>query len=556
MTLQVIADTAGGIGLFLLGMMLMTDGLKLAAGQALRHILAEWTRTPLRGLLSGVLITSLVQSSSAVTVATIGFVNAGLLDLLQTIYVIFGSNIGTTMTSWLVALVGFKVDVKALALPLIAVGMVLRLTSGTTSRGALGTALAGFGLFFLGIDVLKDTFTALGDDFPVERFAREGFLGVLLFLGIGFALTLLMQSSSAAMAITLTAAAGGLVPLTDAAAVVIGANLGTTSTAALAVIGATPNAQRVAAAHVLFNCITGLVALLILEPMLAGIGVVRTGLGLDDSPATTLALYHTTFNLFGVALLWPFTPRLVRFLDARFHRAEEDLARPRFLDKNVVSTPSLGLDALAMELGRIGALARTMAKSCLSVERIPSGQLKDDERVLGRLADAVRQFVVTLQRANLPPDLVAALPTAIRVGRYYEETAEMAVLVANAQRQLGPVEDRELAAAMAQFRGECVRLVEAGDPERPEFTAAELDPLLAELEQNYQALKALLLRVGARGRLPVRQMVGQLDQYSAINRMVEQVLKGAQHLHAVRDLAARYRQPAPAATADAPAGGQ
>ena len=160
--LSMAGSFIGGIGLFLLGMMMMTDGLKMAAGDALKHILSEWTRTPLRGFLSGVLITSLVQSSGAVTVAVIGFVNAGLLDILQTVYVIYGTNIGTTMTSWLVAIVGVKLHVQALALPMIGLGMFLRVISGSTRRGALGDALAGFGLFFLGIAILKNTFEDIG----------------------------------------------------------------------------------------------------------------------------------------------------------------------------------------------------------------------------------------------------------------------------------------------------------------------------------------------------------------------------------------------------------
>jgi phosphate:Na+ symporter len=151
MTLSMIGSLIGGIGLFQLGMLLMTDGFKLAAGKTLRNILESSTSTPLKGLLSGALITSLVQSSSAVTVAIIGFVNAGLMSLSQAITVIYGSNIGTTMTSWLVALIGFKVNIKAFALPAIGVGMMQRLIKGPGRQGAIGEALAGFGVFFLAL---------------------------------------------------------------------------------------------------------------------------------------------------------------------------------------------------------------------------------------------------------------------------------------------------------------------------------------------------------------------------------------------------------------------
>ena len=539
--IELVGKVAGGLGLFLLGMMLMTDGLKLAAGRALRHILAQWTRTPLRGLLSGILITALVQASGAVTVASIGFVNAGLLDLLQTVYVIFGSNIGTTMTGWLVAVVGFQVDVQALALPLIALGMLLRLTGGPAGRGALGVALAGFGLFFLGIDVLKGTFADLGEEASLAAWRQPGLVGVLVFVGFGFVLTFLMQSSSAALAITLTAAAGGLVPVQDAAAVIIGANLGTTGTAALAVIGATPNAKRTAAAHVLFNLITAVVALGVLMPVFAWFVGDVDWTGREAGIATALALFHTAFNCVGVALLWPFTPRLVRFLKGRFRTAEEDLARPRYLDRNVVATPALAVDALGLELQRIGQLTTAMAKGALSTEGTTGARIEEDARVIARLTEAVRDYTVRTQRGDLPRELGEALPTAIRVGRYYEEMAELAGQVARMQPELEEVAEPELAERMARFRGECVALLHATDTARAGFSVADNERRLEELEGHYQQLKAHLLRAGSAQRLEVQQMVAQLDQYSAIRRLLEQATKGAGYLHGLLEVAARYR---------------
>jgi phosphate:Na+ symporter len=159
--LLLIGTTIGGIGLFLLGMRLMTEGLKVAAGEMLREFLARWTRTHLRGLASGILITGIVQSSSAVTVAAIGFVNAGVLSLSQTMWVVFGRNIGTTMTGWIVAIVGFDIKIELFALPLLGIGMFTTLTDTSGRRGAVGEALAGFGLFFLGIATLKSAFAGL-----------------------------------------------------------------------------------------------------------------------------------------------------------------------------------------------------------------------------------------------------------------------------------------------------------------------------------------------------------------------------------------------------------
>jgi len=543
--LNMIGSFAGGIGLFLLGMKLMTDGLKVAAGHALRHILAEWTRTPLRGFLSGILITSLVQASGAVTVAVIGFVNAGLLTLLQTVYVIYGTNIGTTMTSWLVALVGFKVNVVALALPLIGLGMGVRVISGANRRGALGEAIAGFGLFFLGIGILKDTFFDVGSGLALQDYPVEG-IGLLLFTGMGFLLTFLMQSSSAALVVTITAAAGGLIPLPAAAATVIGANVGTTSTAALAVIGATANAQRVAAAHVIFNLLTGLVALLLLTPLLDLIEMVRNALGLAPSIATSLALFHTLFNILGVLMLWLLTPRMVHWLELRLRGAVEDLGRPVYLDKNVVGTPALALNALVLELQRMGDFADKMLRDAFSTERHTGAMLHKDKAVMERLVDAVNEFSVTLQRANLPAGIVENLPIALRVSRYYMEAATVALNMAEEEEDLPYIDDPLLQEAVGQFRGECVALLAIADPLSESFSAEGARESLAMLEEHYEKLKAQMLHAGAEERIRLKFMVAQLDIYSGARRAMEQMVKGAGYLRGLMELSRSYQTAEPA----------
>ena len=534
MELGLIGSFIGGIGLFLLGMKLMTDGLKVAAGQALRHILSQWTRTPLRGFLSGILITSLVQSSSAVTVAVIGFVNAGLLSLLQTSYVIYGTNIGTTMTSWLVAMVGFKVNVQAFSLPLIGLGMFLHLFGGAARRGALGLALAGFGLFFLGIGILKDAFGDVGSGISFADLPGEGW-GLLLYTGMGFLLTFLMQSSSAALAITLTAAAGGVIPLTAAAATVIGANVGTTTTAALAVIGATPNAQRTAAVHVLFNVITAVTALALLAPLLLAVRWLSLQLALGEAVATELALFHTLFNVLGVGLLWFVTPILVRWLERRLRAAEEDRGRPVYLDQNVLATPALALNAVVMELGRTGGFARQMLLDALSTEHHAGGQLHRDREVLERLSGAVNEFTVAMQRAHLPEDVNEHLPVALRIARYYLEGASLAVEIATAQEALDYIQDPRLNEVVGRFRGECAALLALSDPMKEGYSSEAIQQALAELEGHYQGLKTQLLHAGSDERLPMSQMVGQLNLYSEVRRAMEQSVKGANYLRGLTE---------------------
>ena len=530
MTLGILGTLLGGIGLFLLGMMLMTDGLKLAAGKALRNILENSTKTPMRGVLSGALITSIVQSSGVVTVAIIGFVNAGLMNLGQAITIIYGTNIGTTMTSWLVAIIGFKLNLKAFALPAIGLGMILRLAKGNTNKGAMGEVLVGFGIFFLGIDVLKSTFEGIGTGIQLANLGGGGFMSLLVFLGIGFMLTFAMQSSSAALAIVLTATAGGVIPINDAAVVVIGANVGSTSTAAIAVLGATPNAKRVAASHVIFNVITGLVALLLLPLLLKFLSLIRQVLGQDTGPVTILAMFHTIFNILGVLLLWPLTKRMVRFLKKRFVSAEEDEARPMYLDKNVVSTPVLAMHALAKELERLGQIARRMAKGAISSEVGTSPQLGRDKVILDKLETKVGEFVNLMQRSNLPAGFDDLLPNGLRVAGYYASIAELAIMVTDKQAELHPLEDENTVTAMALFKGSVVDILKHADVEAEGYNVNSSMEKVHLLIDEYHDLKAQLLREGTRGMIQVRQMVLLQEFISYIRRIAEQAEKGARYL--------------------------
>lgn len=531
MTISMLGSLIGGIGLFLLGMRMMTDGLKYAAGSSLRNILESSTRTPFLGICTGAFLTSLVQSSSAVTVATIGFVNAGLVDLGHAVSLVYGSNIGTTMTGWLVSLVGFKINIKVFALPAIGLGMFLRISRSEGRYGAFGDVLTGFGVFFLGIEVLKTAFGSLGSNFQISGLAGEGVLALLLFVGIGFLLTFLMQSSSAAIAIILTAVAGGVVPLADAAAVVIGANVGTTSTAALSVIGATPNAKRLAGIHVLFNIFTGLGAFLALPFLLFGLQNIQTALGMGDSPLTLLALFHTTFNLCGVLLFLPFSKRLVAFVGKRFRTAEEDESRPQFLDRNVLSTPGLALHALEMELRRTGVIARRMAKGAISTETVPGKRLAVDKVVINKLNKAIGAFGNEMQKKNLPVELSNQLPNALRVAGYYRDVAALAVDLARFQSDpRHEVKNPQLIEEVTRYKSNTVKLLRKVNIDLEEYSAAVCKEELEDVKDEYRALKNSLLQAATRGDISVRRTAHCLDIIARIRRIAEQAEKGARYL--------------------------
>jgi len=518
------SGVAGGVGLFLLGMWLMTEGLKLSAGVQLEQLLARATRSRLRGLSSGALVTAVVQSSSAVTVATIGFVNAGLLNLSQALWVLFGANVGTTMTGWLVALVGLKFKIEVLALPLVGVGMVMRLLGEGSRRGALGMALAGFGVLFIGIDVLQQTFAAIATEFRLP--AGTGALDILLQVAVGALLTVLMQSSSAALAVALSAAQGGMVTPEGAAAVVIGTNVGTTVKAMIAALGATPNARRAAAAHVLFNALTGCVALALLPWLLGALAALRDALGLAADPAAKLALFHTTFNLLGVVLMWPLADRLTAFLQARFRTAEEDEARPRHLDSTVLLVPTLALDALDRELRRLGSLSLRAVSGAFGRPMPDANAMRRMLATVQRLQQAIADFVVQVNRSGMSQASAHRLAEFLGVARYYEFAAELATHAAAAWGPRGATET----AAEREFRARGLALVLAVEPDRGGQPPEGIEPLSDAFEAAYDAWRGDLLQAGVQARLSVAEMDAALEAASSLRRAVHQGIKAVRLL--------------------------
>jgi phosphate:Na+ symporter len=517
----------GGIGLFLLGMRLMTDGLRVAAGDALHRILAASTRSRWRAFATGILLTGVVQSSSAVIFATIGFVNVGMLSLVQAVGVIYGANVGTTVTSWLVSQVGLEFSVRAMALPVIAVGVILRVLGDNRPRGALGDAITGFGVFFLGLDVLTGLFRADAGLLPVDTEAA-GFLRLLSFFLGGVAMTVVMQSSSAAIAVTLTAAAGGLMGLPAAAAMVVGANVGTTSTAVFAAIAATANARRVAAAHVIFNLVEACVLLLFLGMWLRLVELIVASAGLNFTPATALAVFHTMGKLIGLAIMWPLTRPMVGMLTRYLEPRDEGEGRPRYLDEAVMATPVLGLLALLKEQDRAVVMTRRLVSDALDPRHGRRERLVPAQAELHRLLEAVNEATHRVSRHDLSQAIAEALPNVLRVSRYLDELGERAVELAELRPRLASALPDELEEPSVRVQETATaRLQALGE------TATEPPP---DFETAYQALKASLLRAGAAGRISPRPMTEWLDWFSALRRMVKIAARAGQYLEELHRL--------------------
>lgn len=382
---ELVFKLIGGIGLFLLGMVLLTDGLKAFAGDALRGALVRFTGTPLKAFGSGALVTALVQSSSATTVTVIGFVSAGLLTFPQAIGVVMGASLGTTGTGWIIAGLGLKVSVGFYALPLVGAGALLKLLARGRAR-SLGLALAGFGLIFIGIETLQDAMRGLSGVFDLAALPAGGFAGHLLAMLIGIVMTVIMQSSSAAVATTLTALHAGAVNFDQAASLVIGAAVGTTITGALAAIGGSVPAKRTALAHVSFNLATGLIAVVLLPVFLWGIGRAQELFGLDAG-AMSLAAFHTSFIAVGVAIFLPFADRFARVIERVL--PDRGPALTRHLDDTVLRAPAVALEATRRALAETAAETFEALRASLAGE---AGGGEARELALRRSMDAVEAF--------------------------------------------------------------------------------------------------------------------------------------------------------------------
>ncbi len=525
----IVAGLLGGIGLFLLGMHMLTEGLKLAAGRALEGLLERGTATPVRGLGAGMTMTALVQSSTAVTVASIGFVNTGLLSLQNAMWVIFGSNVGTTLNAWLVAALGFSFRIDAFALPFVGIGATLMLAGRTVRQRALGQALAGFGVLFLGIDALKDTFSGFGATMNLQDHIAPGFTGWLILVGIGTVLTVLMQASGAVIAIIITAAQGGLMSIEAACAMVIGTNIGTTSTAILSALGATSNARRLAATHVIFNLVTGAVAIALLPLLIGLLGALRNWFEQPATPAVMLAMFHTAFNVLGVLLMVPLARPLRRFLASHFRSREEEIARPRYLDAPSLAVPDLALRALRLELGRTQSFALT---ALTAATRVPPDEpwIERQASTLDALAPAIGDYVRKLNAMRLPPALVEAVAHSLRALQY-QESAVTAVRQACAlATTLGAPPGSELEPIAAAFRQATGALAASADAAREDFSAPAVEVRLEEAELRYQAFKEALLLEGAHARIDIRTLQDWLRLASLERRAIEQVAKAARML--------------------------
>lgn len=434
----------GSLGFFIYGMKVMSEGLQKVAGSRMRQILRSMTSNRFAGVLTGFIITSLVQSSSATTVMVVSFVNAGLLSLVESISVVMGANIGTTVTAWIVSIIGFKIKMGALAIPLIAFGFPLLFSSKTRIK-SWGEVIIGFSLLFMGLDFLKNSVPDIKSNPEILQFLTDytnlGFLSTLIFVLIGTLLTVVIQSSSATMTLTLIMANQGWISFDIAAAMVLGENIGTTITANLAAIVANVHAKRTARAHFIFN-IFGVVWMLLLMPLFLHVIDWYMQTYGEGSPFVTagaipiaLSIFHTSFNVINVLILVWFT-KFIASVVTKMVKAtgeEDEYFKLEYMSSNLVGTPEIGLEEVGEELTKFGEITARMSEFVQSLIKDKKfkqrnkvlKRIKKYEAITDRMEVEVADYLAKLSTSNLTNESSLRLRGMVSIANDLERIADL-----------------------------------------------------------------------------------------------------------------------------------
>lgn len=434
----------GSLGFFIYGMKVMSEGIQKVAGTKMRQILRSMTSNRFKGVLTGFALTALVQSSSATTVLVVSFVNAGLLALVESIGVIMGANIGTTITAWLISIVGFKVKISAYALPIIAIGFPLLFMSKSKTK-SWAEVLIGFALLFIGLSYLKESVPDLKANPEILEFLAQytdlGFLSTLLFVGIGTILTVTVQSSSAAMALTLVMANNGWIPFDLAAAMVLGENIGTTITANLAALVANIHAKRAAAAHFIFN-IFGVIWVILLMPFMLDFidSYMTTNYGaspFNDSESIPIALsiFHTVFNIMNTLILIGFVgfiaKTVIKMIPSKGEDDEE--FHLEYIGTGMMQTAELSLEEATKETAKFGEITARMSEFLRELVETdkPKRQkkllkkIKKYEEITDRIDDELATYLMKVSEGSLSDESTRKVSHLLNISNNLETIGDI-----------------------------------------------------------------------------------------------------------------------------------
>ena len=387
---------SAGIAILLFGMIMLEEGFKVFTKGPLQTILKKATNKLYKSIAVGAFVTALIQSSSLVSVITISFISAGLITLAEGLGLIFGANIGTTATAWLVAGFGLKINISTLAMPMLVFGIIFSFQKKISLKG-IGSVLAGLGFFFLGIHYMKQGFDVFSNYIDLTQYSVSGYLGVLIYAGIGIIITTILQSSSATLALILTALAAGQINYENALALAIGSNIGTTITAVLGAISSNISGKRLAGAHLIFNVTTGVIAIVFIFPLANFVNYLSeiVGIGLSDY-TLKLALFHTIFNVLGVLIMIPLISRLERFLLKFFKdKNGKDIDEPKFLNEAILEFPATVISSLLKESKYLykKAIFEIVAHG-LNIHR---DDIKSDKKIKNILKNSTKKLKVDVE---------------------------------------------------------------------------------------------------------------------------------------------------------------
>jgi len=513
----------GGLGLFLLGMLLLTDGLRALAGRALRGVLARFTRSPLSGAVTGAASTVLVQSSTATTVTAVSFVGAGLLTFPQSLGIIFGANVGSTVTGWLVALIGFEFRIGETVLPLVFAAALLARFGGRQWSN-FGRALGGFALVFLGISFLQEGMAGLSDRLTPESLPGDSIGGRLLLVLLGVAITIVTHSSAAGVAMAMSALSAGSITFAQAASLVIGMDIGTTFAAFVATIGAPSAARRTGYAHVLFNLLTAVGAFLFL-PLYTAICESVDASFLASEPEFGLVAFHSSFNLLGTILVLPFTSAFARLVVRLV--PGDGLAIAEDLDPHLLRTPELALSAV------VDALLRACRKAGeLLAEVIERGGRLSREVAIDEIEGGVHQIRAFLERLRPGPraeGVERPYAAAVHVLDHLER------LVDRLRRRHG-LDPERIGPEIAGFADRLAReaALAAAEPGAPESADGAIRALWEELEEGTEAYRHEVLRLCVEEGLSLEVADERLDAHRWVRRCAYHVWRLRRHLAELR----------------------
>jgi len=423
-------------------MKIMSEGIQKAAGSQMRQILRAMTSNRFKGIMTGFMITSLVQSSSATTVMVVSFVNAGLLSLMEAIGVIMGANIGTTITAWLISIIGFKVKIVSISLPIIAFGFPMLFASKSTTR-AWGEVLIGFAILFIGLDELKNTVPDLSTNPQLFEFLSSytnmGVLSTILFIFIGTMITIIVQSSSAAMALTLVMANNGWIPFEMAAAMVLGENIGTTITANLAAIVGNVFAKRAARAHTIFNLVGVLWMIILINPFLGVISkYMSTYQGVNPFTEATaipvaLSIFHSSFNIINTLLLVWFTPLIAKAVNKLVHSRGDDEFHLEFIGKGIIRTPDISILEVRKEIAKFGDITSKMSGFLQALlfknkekKRVKwMDKVQKYEEITDRVEVEVANYLSKVAEGNISEDLSIKVRSLLSINNDLERIGDL-----------------------------------------------------------------------------------------------------------------------------------